>query len=131
MIGRYVVIATRIRQEVAALETVVKRVEKAMQLIASDIDSALPAGPNWHQELLQQMALPLEPIRPAVLSSGAVTALAEYLRFRHVTRNVYATMLDADQMRPLLTQLRPTFTLISIQLLVFAAFLEKLARADA
>jgi hypothetical protein len=45
-----------------ALETGFKRVAK-------DIDGELPEGGNWHSDLLDQMALKIEEVRPAFISS--------------------------------------------------------------
>lgn len=54
------------------------------------MDGNIPSGHNWHQELLQQMHMEISDLRPAVLSAEAMKMLDEFLRFRHVVRNIYA-----------------------------------------
>lgn len=141
MIERYAVVAGRITQELADLEQVVTRIERAMAMarqavpdadlyldsvalnlhdfyagleralhqVAALVDDSVPGGAEWHRELLRQMAIPLPNVRPQVLSAETVKALDEYLRFRHVVRNVYAFEFDPEQMDRLVQRLRPTF----------------------
>jgi len=156
MIERYLVAASRIRQELADLERVVTRAKQAMSLarnstehdlyldsaalnlhdfygglerifrhIATDVDRSLPGGPEWHRDLLRQMSIALLPVRPKVLSTDTVTGLDEYLRFRHVVRNVYAFEFDVERIDRLTRQLGPLFSQVRAALLLFADFLEK------
>ncbi|MBC7075236.1 MAG: hypothetical protein H5T98_04045 [Syntrophomonadaceae bacterium] len=156
MIERYLVTASRIRQELADLERVVRRAEQAMGLarnstehdlyldsaalnlhdfysglervfrhIAADVDQSIPGGPEWHRDLLRQMGIALSQVRPLVLSPNTVTGLDEYLRFRHVVRNVYAFKFDVERIERLIRQLRPLFNQVRIELLAFADFLEQ------
>lgn len=156
MIERYLVVASRIRQELADLERVVTRAEQAMSLarnstehdfyldsaalnlhdfygglerifrhIATNVDQSLPGGPEWHRDLLRQMSIALSQVRPLVLSANTVKGLDEYLRFRHVVRNVYAFRFDVERIDRLIRQLRPLFNQVRIELLAFADFLEQ------
>jgi len=135
MIERYVVVGSRIRQEVAELEKVVARAEHAMQLaqacqehdlyldsaalnlhdfysglerifrhIATDVDRSFPLGSDWHRDLLRQMSIALPQIRPQVLCTQTSHRLDEYLRFRHVVRNIYAFALDGERVARLIEQ---------------------------
>jgi hypothetical protein len=88
--------------------------------------SIKPEGSAWHRDLLSQMTLELKNIRPAVLSPRTTKALDEYLRFRHVVRNIYTFELAPDRIERLVKNLRPVFTQAQIELLAFADFLEKL-----
>jgi hypothetical protein len=76
--------------------------------------------------LLRQMSLALPEVRPRVLSDEAVQALDEYLRFRHVVRNIYAFEFDLPQVSQLVGRLRPTFERVRVELLTFADFLDRL-----
>ncbi|KKM13061.1 hypothetical protein SY88_00425 [Clostridiales bacterium PH28_bin88] len=156
MIERYLVVASRIRQELTDLERVVTRAEQAMGLarnstehdfyldsaalnlhdfygglervfrhIAADVDQSIPGGPEWHRDLLRQMGIALSQVRPLVLSANTVKGLDEYLRFRHVVRNVYAFKFDVERIERLIRQLRPLFNQVRIELLAFADFLEQ------
>lgn len=162
MISQYRVLAERIKVELAALEQVVERVERALQraaedpedrvyfltsvaldlhgfysgverllqLIARNIDQSLPAGPNWHRELLSQLTLLIPQVRPAVLAAETQVALIDYLGFRHVVRNVYTFNLNLNRVTELAEALRNTFSLTQRDLLAFVSFLDNLSTAD-
>jgi hypothetical protein len=76
------------------------------------------------------MTIEVKGLRPQVLSDGAATALDEYLRFRHVVRNVYAFNLDPERVRQLTANVRAAFDLASTELQAFADFLEAVARDE-
>lgn len=104
--------------------------ERLFEQIATKIDGSLPSGGDWHRELLRQMGTPLAQLRPRVHSSETLKLLDEYLRFRHVVRNIYAFEFDAERLERLGQHLRPAFVQVRQELLMFADFLEELARAD-
>ncbi len=62
-------------------------------------------------------------IRPAVLSKETIIVLDEYLRFRHVVRNVYTFEFDAERLDHLVKNLRLAFDLVRAELVAFADFL--------
>lgn len=158
MITRYIVSAERIHSELENVEQVVARVRRALEAtaadaadrdlywdalalnlhdfytglerilrhIAAEIDGHLPAG----QELLQQMAIPLPHIRPAVFSTAVVQRLDEYLRFRHVVRRGYTFEFDSRRIQPLAAALTDDFAQIAAELAVFINYLKELADAD-
>ena len=64
--------------------------ERIFHQIATTVDGNLPTGREWHRALLQQMQTDLPDLRPPVLSAEARQAVDEFLRFRHVVRNIYA-----------------------------------------
>jgi len=99
--------------------------ERIFQQIAATVDNDVPSGKEWHRNLLQQMNVEIPDLRPAVLSNETVQALDEFLRFRHVVRNVYAFSFDPGQLKLLVGQLRPAFIHTQEQLLVFTIFLEQ------
>ena len=104
--------------------------ERLFELIAEDIDRAHPGGSHWHRDLLAQMALEIEQVRPAVLAPETSAALADYLDFRHIVRNVYTFNLRPERVTDLVHGLRPAFELARRDLMAFARFLEELATAD-
>lgn len=104
--------------------------ERLLRHIAVEVDGHVPAGAEWHQELLRQMATQLPRIRPAVFSKETIKRLDEYLRFRHVVRHVYAFEFDPQRIRPLAEALASDFAQIEDELAVFIDFLEGLADAD-
>ena len=47
------------------------------------------------------MTLDIPEVRPAVIDRDLARTLGEYLRFRHVFRNVYGGVLEAERMSSL------------------------------
>lgn len=104
--------------------------ERLFEMIAAEIDEAVPSGSSWHRELLTQMTILLTDVRPAVLTRETMLHLDEYLRFRHLVRHAYALHRDAEQVGTLVADLRPTYERTSGELEEFTRFLERLSRAD-
>lgn len=101
--------------------------ERIFQKIGSTVDGNIPSGRNWHQELLQQMQMDLPTLRPPVLSTEAAQMLDEFVRFRHVVRNIYAFQFDPERVARLVNQMRPTWVQTQTDLFTFVAFLEQVA----
>jgi hypothetical protein len=97
-------------------------------LIAGRID-ALPSGPNWHQDLLRQMAADVPGVRAAVLSPDLFPMLDRHRGFRHVVRNVYAYVLDPRLVAVLVEDLPEANERLREQLAAFADGLETIAAA--
>jgi hypothetical protein len=97
--------------------------ERIFEKIASIIDGSVPTGVNWHQELLNQMAVEVPRIRPAVISIDLKDDLEEYRGFRHVVRNVYTYRLDPDKLRPLVKNINKIWEKIDKELSAFAKFI--------
>jgi len=104
--------------------------EHLFEMIATEIDGGLPKSARWHRDLLEQMTLSIQEVRPAVISSQTRDALVEYLEFRHVVCNVYTSSLRSERLSELVQALRLTFELVQRDLLAFAEFLDNLAKAD-
>lgn len=67
-------------------------VERIFQRIAAQL-GGVPRGDRWHTQLLEDMALDIDGVRPAVVRQETVEHLSELLRFRHVVRSLYAWTL--------------------------------------
>lgn len=98
-------------------------VERIFRHIATRIDQDLPSGPDWHLQLLQRMGTNIESVRPAVLDGGLVQQLDEYLRFRHLFRNIYGFDLEWERCRELLGERSVVFAALEQQLGAFEEFL--------
>jgi hypothetical protein len=98
--------------------------ERVFKQIAATVDGSVPTSAEWHRELLEQMGLDLPKVRPPVLSSESIKSLDEYLRFRHVVRNVYTFSFDPERVGRLVTELEAVFEQIRQELSAFAEFLE-------
>jgi hypothetical protein len=101
--------------------------ERIFKQIAATVDGTVPTSPEWHRELLEQMGLDLPKVRPPVLTSGSLRKLDEYLRFRHVVRNVYTFSFDPERIGRLVMELEPVFDQVQQELSAFAAFLESVS----
>lgn len=103
-------------------------VEDIFELIAQDINGGRsPESFDWHKRLLSRMSIAIPGVRPAVISEELRMRLEEYLRFRHVFRNVYGYLLDWERMRPLLDGLSETHKTFHKEMGHFRTFLLELA----
>ena len=107
------------------LHDVYSGIERVFKQIAATVDGNVPSSAEWHKDLLEQMGLDLPKVRPPVLTSDSIERLDEYLRFRHIVRNVYKFSFDPERIGRLVKELEPAFTQICEELLAFAGFLEK------
>lgn len=102
--------------------------ERIFQQIGSTVDGNIPTGHNWHRELLQQMESDLPELRPPVLTTEAAKSLDEFLRFRHVLRNIYAFQFDPERIARLVSLVRPVWQRVETELTVFTSFLEQVGQ---
>lgn len=102
--------------------------ERIFRHIATRIDEDLPSGGDWHVQLLQRMGTDIEMVRPAVLDREMIRQLDEYLRFRHLFRNMYGFDLEWERCRELLNDVPATFETLAQQLSLFDEFLRTLER---
>ena len=77
--------------------------ERIFQIVASELNSALPTGYDWHKRLLERMAIAHEG-RPSFISADTVKLLEKYLAFRHVVRHIYGYELEAERVAQLVEQ---------------------------
>lgn len=80
-------------------------IERVFVRIAEELNGGVPQGEQWHRQLVQDMCLEVPSVRPAVIDEEMVRSLGDFLRFRHVFRNVYGFALEEQRMRPLEEQL--------------------------
>jgi hypothetical protein len=104
--------------------------ERIFQQISSTVDGNMPSGQNWHQELLQHMQSDLPDLRPPVLSAEAIRMLDDFLRFRHVVRNIYAFQFDPERIARLVSQMRPALVQVHTDISAFVSFLEQVAKDE-
>jgi hypothetical protein len=98
--------------------------ERLFRQIAAIVDGTMPSNVEWQKGLLEQMGLDLPKTRPPVLSTDSIQRLNEYLRFRHIVRNVYTFSFDPERIGRLVKELEMLFAQVRDELLTFAAFLE-------
>jgi hypothetical protein len=105
-------------------------IERILEDIARSVDGFVPSGPEWHKDLLLQMADPMNAIRIAVIGMETRQCLDEYRGFRHLVRNVYTFNLRPSRLKELTLELRACYAATQRDLTHFIAFLEALADAD-
>lgn len=104
--------------------------ERSFESLARRVDGGLPTGPEWHYELLLQMAAEVRTIRPRVIEPDTRACLDGYRRFRHTVRHIYAFNLDPQRVAALADGLPPCFSLVKRDLEAFVAFLVALDAPD-
>lgn len=104
-------------------------VETIFRRIAHELNGGLPSGHDWHKQLLIDMGLEIEGVRPAVISNELVTNLHSYLGFRHVFRNVYGFLLDIERVKTLVSQLPDISKELRKKIDCFITYLESLAQS--
>ncbi len=97
--------------------------EKIFELISEEIDQDVPSGKDWHNRLLTRMAGEVEGVRPAVISDELREILEEYLRFRHLFRNIYGYKLKWERISPLAKKLSDINKRIRTEIKEFRKFL--------
>jgi len=96
----------------------------AAKIHDASVDGTVPSGANWHKELLDQMSIKIEEIRPPVISCELKERLAEYRGFRHVVRNVYSFHLNPEKLEGLIRRVDAVVEKTYKELDVFAVFLK-------
>lgn len=104
-------------------------VEQAFEEIAKQIDESLPTGASSHRELLEQMALELQDIRPAVIQPDTLARLNEYRGFRHVVIHRYGFELYPERIQELVEKLPICCDELTRDLQTFCEFVIRLNQA--
>ncbi|MEW6750461.1 MAG: hypothetical protein AB1505_05720 [Candidatus Latescibacterota bacterium] len=90
-------------------------IEGALLRVAEDLDGSVPSGEEWHRYLLEQIALDIPQVRPALLTPVLRGHLDALRRFRHRVHHAYdqdydwSRMAEPLQARTQATVLLPAF----------------------
>ena len=101
-----------------------KQLENIFERIAREVDRAVPAGEEWHKDLLEQM-VESRTTRPPVLSQKTCDELQDLLGFLHVFIYIYGAELDYERMLENAARVNKVFPYVSEELDIFIAYLEK------
>ena len=74
-------------------------------------------------DLVDDMTLDIPEVRPAVIDRGLARTLGDYLRFRHVFRNVFGGVLEAERMASLEKRLPETLAAFRDRVETFVAWM--------
>lgn len=77
----------------AGLAGIYTKIESVMEDIAQTFDGEIPQGDSYHKKLIDQMALPMPAIQPALLSAAAKESVSRLRSFRHVVKVNYSAEL--------------------------------------
>ncbi len=94
-----------------SLERAYTAVESILERITRTLEGSVPAGSDWHRQLLDGALLAIHKVRPALLGRESHEICDTLLRFRHFLRHAYGSDLDAGRVHQLIRQLsagRPT-----------------------
>jgi hypothetical protein len=83
--------------------------------MAITVDNDMSKGEDWHIKLLNQMAQSKKD-RKAFIDTALLQDLKEYLRFRHLFRNMYGFELKWDKIMPLCLRLDDVYNKLKISL---------------
>lgn len=97
--------------------------ERLAQRVAVALDSGLPEGRSWHEQLLQQMAEPGGYDRPPLWETSLLRELDTYRSFRHRVRHIYNVELDHDRVLALAENVPFVFDEIKRAVGVFSEWL--------
>ena len=97
--------------------------ERVFIRISPVLNGGIPRGDQWDRDLIDDMTLDIPEVRPAVIDQGLARTLGEYLRFRHVFRNVYGGVLEAERMASLEKRLPETLAAFRDRVDTFLAWM--------
>jgi hypothetical protein len=101
-------------------------VEKIFLRIASELEGGQPQGKSWHKDLLDEMAIGLDGIRPAVVDEELRMKLEEYLRFRHLFRGIYGFQLSHQRLEIIFEDFSPIYESFKYAINKFLQFLRSI-----
>jgi hypothetical protein len=112
-----------LRARASILHDLYSGMERVFLRIAGELNGGVPSSEHWHRELLRDMTLDLETIRPAVISSKLHADLQPFLGFRHLFRNVYGYVIDAERLDRLDARFDTVLDLFTSEIRVFLDWL--------
>ena len=92
----------KIRLYASILSDFYMAAERIFKIIAKDLDQDLPEAKDWHKKLLRQMSIEFSEFRSKVINKELYHNLEEYLRFRHLVRNIYGFQLNYNRFEHLI-----------------------------
>ena len=88
------------------IHNVYSGVEDVLLSLANDVDNLVSSGSSMHQDILDQMSVPIAGVRPAVLDADLYESLTELKGFRHLVRYRYGFDLKAEKVLGNLDRIR-------------------------
>lgn len=99
--------------------------ERIFKKIAIEINGGYADTEKWHKNLLYRMTLPIEGLRPQVISEKLAADLDEFLAFRHLFRNIYGFELKGNRIEYLAEKFENVSKRFEREIRKFITFLQK------
>ena len=99
--------------------------------IAKAFENNIDDDQGWHSALLNRLAIPIEGVRPALLTTEIKAPLRELKAFRHVFVHAYELDLDPEKLRLLLKYARQVAETLPVLAEKFASALRSERSRDA
>ena len=99
--------------------------ERIFKRITVELNSEYEESEKWHKGLLYRMTIPVEGIRPRVISDELAANLDEFLAFRHLFRNIYGYELKGGRIDFLAGRLEEVAGRLKKEVREFVAVLKK------
>jgi len=103
-------------------------VENIFRRVAQELNGGLPAGEDWHKQLLTDMSLDVKGVRPPLVSEALKLKLQKYLGFRHIFRNVYGFHLEQEQIKVMVKEFPRILSWLKREIAAFQKYLDKLSQ---
>ncbi len=100
-------------------------VEKIASHVCRATGEGMPEVDNWHYQLIFNMSLELNGLRPRLFSVELLDLLNEFKGFRHVFRNVYGINIDSKKEIALLKKLSKTSKLLRKDISAFLSIMDE------
>lgn len=99
--------------------------ERIFKKVVKDINGSTDDLDRWHKTLLYKMTIPVEGLRPRVISDELAADLDEYLSFRHLFRNIYGFELKGERIDYLSNKFKIVVEKFITEIKLFLTRLEK------
>jgi len=103
-------------------------VENIFRRVAQELNGGLPAGEDWHKQLLTDMSLDVKGVRPPLVSEDLKLKLQKYLGFRHIFRDVYGFHLEQEQIKVMVKEFPRILSWLRREIAAFQEYLDKLSQ---
>ena len=103
-------------------------IERMFRNIAGFFENNIDSD-GWHKSLLERMRIPVEGLRPAVISETCYTRLDDLRAFRHYFRHAYDSDIRPEKFTIVAQSALPLRESLNREIGVFMAFLDQLKRA--
>ncbi|NLK34525.1 MAG: hypothetical protein GX301_03625 [Gracilibacteraceae bacterium] len=100
-------------------------VEKIASHVCRATGEGMPKGDDWHYQLIFNMSLELNGLRPRLFSVELLNLLNEFKGFRQVFRNVYGINIDSKKEIVLLKKLSKTSKLLRKDIAAFLSIMDE------